>query len=132
MECQDRQLVLIITPIVATFLQLYKLLSVYSIIKSPKSGNCTILDSTQPNISMNDIKKVFSKNDTPISQLKVDCLKKWLDALIAQEIKVDSVLEVNNFNDHDYYKSDTESCILYYICGYVTRHINKYIKCSDC
>jgi len=73
---------------------------------------------------MKDIKEVFSKNDTSESQLKVDCLKKRLDALVAQEIEVDHVLEVNNFNDHDYYKSDTESCILYYFCGYVTRHIN--------
>lgn len=100
------------------------MLSVYSIIKPPKSGNCTILDYTQPKLSMKVIKEVFSKNDTSKSQLKVDCLKKRLDVLVAQEIEVDRVLEVNNFNDHDYYKSDTESCILYYICEYVTRHIN--------
>ncbi|KAF0753258.1 Uncharacterized protein FWK35_00019074, partial [Aphis craccivora] len=95
-----------------------------NILTPPKSGNCTILDYTQPKLSMKDIKEVFSKNDTSESQLKVDCLKKRLDALVAQEIEVDHVLEVNNFNDHDYYKSDTESCILYYFCGYVTRHIN--------
>jgi len=81
---------------------------------------------------MKDIKEVFSKNDTSKRQLKVDCLKKRLNALVAQEIEVDSVFEVNSFNDHDYYKSDTESCILYYICGYVTRHISKCIKCSAC
>lgn len=92
-----QELVLIIAPIVATFLQLYKLLSVYSIIKPPKSGNCTILDSTQPKLSIKDIKKVFSKNDTSERQLKIDCLKKRLDALVAQEIEVDSVFEVNNF-----------------------------------
>uniref|UniRef100_A0A2S2NXE1 Transposable element P transposase n=1 Tax=Schizaphis graminum TaxID=13262 RepID=A0A2S2NXE1_SCHGA len=25
-----------------------------------------------------------------------------------------------------------ESCVLYYICGYVTRYINKHIKCNNC
>ncbi|KAL5246341.1 hypothetical protein ACI65C_013749 [Semiaphis heraclei] len=92
-----------------TFLQVYKLLSVYSIIKPPKSGNCTILDSTTPKLSIKDIKDVFSKNDTSERQLKIDHLKKRLDTLVAQDIEVDNVFQADIFSDHDYYKSDTES-----------------------
>lgn len=114
------------------FLQVYKLLSVYSIIKPPKSGNCTILDSTTPKLSIKDIKDVFSNNDTSERQLKIDHLKKRLDTLVAQDIEVDNVFQADIFSDHDYYKSDTESCVLYYICGYVTRYINKHIKCNNC
>jgi len=33
-------------PSTPTFLQLYRMLSVYSIIKPPKSGNCSILEGT--------------------------------------------------------------------------------------
>jgi len=115
-----------------TLLQVYKLLSVYSIIKPLKSGNCTILDSTTPKLSIKDIKDVFSKNDTSERQLKIDHLKKRLDTLVAQDIEVDNVFQADIFSDHDYYKLDTESCVLYYICGYVTRYINKHIKCNNC
>lgn len=117
-----------------TFLQVYKLLSVYSIIKPPKSGNCTILDSTQPKLTLQDIKDVFNKNDILLErQLKINHLKERLDTLITQDIKVDDVFQEDiSRRDHEYYKSDTESCVLYYICGYVSRYINKHIKCSDC
>ena len=59
-------------------------------------------------------------------------MKKRLDTLIAQDLEVDNVFQADIFSDHDYYKSDTESCVLYYICGYVTRYINKHIKCNNC
>jgi len=32
----------------------------------------------------------------------------------------------------EYYKFNSETCVLYYICGFVSRHINKHIKCRDC
>lgn len=120
-------------PSCPTFVQVYKLLSVYSIIKPPKSGNCTILDLTQPKLTLKDIKDVFNKNDIlPERQLKINHLKERLDTLITQDIEIDDVFQEDIFRDHDYYKSDTESCVLYYICGYVSRYINKHIKCSDC
>lgn len=104
-----------------TFLRVYKLLSVYSIIKPPKSGNCTILDSTQPKLTLKDIKDAFSKNDIlPERQLKINHLKERLDTLITQGIEVDNVFHKDIFRDHDYYKSDIEECVLYYICGYVS------------
>lgn len=120
-------------PSCPTFLQVYKLLSVYSIIKPPKSGNCTILDFTQPKLTLKDIKDVFNKNNIlPERQLKINYLKERLDTLITQDIELDDVFQEDIFRDHDNYKSDTESCVLYYICGYVSRYINKHIKCSDC
>jgi len=33
-------------PATPTFLQLYRLLSVYSLVKAPKSGNCTLSEGT--------------------------------------------------------------------------------------
>jgi len=98
-----------------TFLQVYILLSVYSIINPPKSGNCSILDSTTPKLSIKDIKDVFSKNVTSERQLKINNLKKRLDTLVAQDIEVDNIFQADIFKDHDSYKSDTESCMLHYI-----------------
>lgn len=114
-----------------TFLQVYKLLSVYSIIKPPKSGNCTILDSTTTKLTIKDIKDVFSKNDTSERQSKIDNLKKRLDTLVAQDIEVKMYFKpiflvimtiLNRIQNH----------VLYYICGYVTRYVNIHIKCNNC
>lgn len=43
-------------PSTPTFLQLYKMLSVYSILKPPKTGNCKILDSNANKITIIDLK----------------------------------------------------------------------------
>lgn len=46
-------------PYSSTFLQIYKTLSMYSILKPPNTGNCKILDSGTPKITINDLKTVF-------------------------------------------------------------------------
>uniref|UniRef100_A0A2S2PUB1 Transposable element P transposase-like RNase H C-terminal domain-containing protein n=1 Tax=Schizaphis graminum TaxID=13262 RepID=A0A2S2PUB1_SCHGA len=58
-----------------TFLQLYKLLSVYSLLKPPKFGNCTIDQQHEvtPLITISDIKQTFG-NTVNLSAL--DDLKK--------------------------------------------------------
>eukprot|EP00102_Acyrthosiphon_pisum_P018686 XP_016655896.1 PREDICTED: uncharacterized protein LOC107882274 [Acyrthosiphon pisum] len=33
---------------------------------------------------------------------------------------------------HNYYKANVEDCVLYYICGYITKNLTKQIKCNDC
>lgn len=115
-----------------TFLQVYKMLTMYSILKPPKTGNCMILDSTTPKITISDLKNVFSKYDTPERQIKINKLTERLDTLVTQDVEVDDVFQPDIFIDHNYYKSNSETCVLYYICGFVSRHINKHIKCSDC
>lgn len=49
-------------PSAPTFLQLYKLLSTYSILKPPKSGNCTVNDDSPltPLISISDLKNIYN------------------------------------------------------------------------
>lgn len=44
-----------------TFLQVYKLLSISSVLKPPKTGNCQILDSTTPK-TLTDLKELFKSN----------------------------------------------------------------------
>lgn len=49
-------------PTTPTFFELYKLLSTYSILKPPKSGNCTVNDDAPftPIISITDLKDIYS------------------------------------------------------------------------
>lgn len=47
-------------PCTATFLQVYKMLSVYSMLKPQKTGNCKILDTNTTKISISDLKTVFN------------------------------------------------------------------------
>lgn len=42
-----------------TFLNLYRKLSLYSVLKSPKSRNCSILDVHAPKITIKEIKEIF-------------------------------------------------------------------------
>lgn len=48
-------------PSTPTFLQVYKMLSMYSLLKPPKSGNCKILESTVYTITITDLNLVDNK-----------------------------------------------------------------------
>jgi len=45
---------------------MYKLLSIYSVIKPPKTGNCQILNSEVPKISIDDIKNIYDTDGISI------------------------------------------------------------------
>lgn len=64
-----------------TFLHLYRILSIYSVLRPPKSGNCTILDSQAPKIGLSELKEIFHCESTP-QQEKIKSLKSKVDMLI--------------------------------------------------
>ncbi|CAI6359121.1 unnamed protein product [Macrosiphum euphorbiae] len=113
-------------PSTPTFLQVYKILSAYSILKPPKSGNCTILETATPKISLNDIKEVFNANES-LRFKKLQNLTSRLD-----EIVNTGMWEADDILDHDYCKSSVKECITYYICGYVSRKLSNHTKCNNC
>lgn len=51
----------------------YTRLSIYSISKPPKTGNCKIMGSGTPKITIDDLKNVFS-NDTTERNNKINLL----------------------------------------------------------
>jgi len=101
-------------PSTPTFLQVYKILSAYSILKPPKSGNCTILETTSPKINLHDIKSVFNTEES-VRSIKIQNLARRLDDILDSD-----VWEADDIFDHCYYKSTVNDCITYYICGYWT------------
>ncbi|XP_050056006.1 uncharacterized protein LOC126549748 [Aphis gossypii] len=47
-----------------TFIHIYKILSSYSILKPPKSGNCTILETSSPKITSSEIKQIVDTDSS--------------------------------------------------------------------
>ncbi|XP_011875542.1 PREDICTED: uncharacterized protein LOC105566272 [Vollenhovia emeryi] len=106
-------------PSCPTFLQLYKLLSVYSIIKPPKYGNCTVSDETSPQIlvSLSKLKAAYGGNSETKSLKYRREIQRRLDATLEhKDWEVDDIIEYQP--DHDNIPSPTLDCIIYYVTGF--------------
>lgn len=114
-------------PATPTFLQVYKLLSVYSIIKPPKYGNCSIniMDPGSNLIRLSDIKSIYH-NDKK-SPTALENLKNKLDTLID-----DGTWEFTDIIEHDYAHAQVIDCLKYYITGYLCFQIGKKTQCVIC
>lgn len=99
----------------------------YPVLKPPKYGNCTVTNTDVPKISPTDLKDIFHEKSSERSE-KIYRLKKKLDLLIEGLWEPCEVLPKIN-NDIE---SSTRDCILYYVCGYVTKQILRKTKCSAC
>jgi len=124
-------------PTAPTFLQVYKLLSISSILKPPKTGNCQILDSTTPKITLDDLKKL-SKSNLSERQQKIEKLKEKINNIIDEDDECDPLdaAVVDIIPDHNYceiQKATAKECVIYYICGFMCRQIVlKRTKCLNC
>lgn len=86
-------------PATPTFLQVYKLLSIYAVIKPPKYGNCTV-DSADPSahlIKLSDIKQIYTNTTESKIPTALQNLKNKLDNLID-----DGRWEFVDIVEHDY------------------------------
>ncbi|KMQ90093.1 tigger transposable element-derived protein 7-like protein [Lasius niger] len=103
-----------------TFLQLYKLLSVYSIIKPPKFGNCTVSEQPSPQLllSLQDLKTAYGQKSEAKS-VKYGCeIRAKLDEILQHDDwEADDVIENNH--EHDYALSPILDCIIYYVTGFL-------------
>ncbi|KAE9530052.1 hypothetical protein AGLY_011514 [Aphis glycines] len=96
-------------PSTPSFLQLYRMLSVYCVIKPPKAGNCTILDDNTSPISVVDLKNVIVEDG------------QW---------ELDDI-----FEDHDYYQTPQSTvieCVVHFLAGYLTKRLKISTKCEIC
>jgi len=74
--------------------------------------------------------KTIFNNNTAERTLKLQSLKNKLDLLAKQQTEyIDIVFDEDI---HNYYKADTKDCVIYYICGYITKHFTKSITCNVC
>lgn len=107
-------------PSCSTFLQLYKLLSVYSVIKPPKFGNCTVTEEPSPplRVSLQDLQSIYGvKSEGKMTQYRLELQKKLDEILKHDDWEVDEVIDPAL--DHDYALSPTLDCIIYYVTGFL-------------
>ena len=115
-------------PATPTFQQVYKLLSLYAVIKPPKYGNCTV-DSADPVahlIKLSDIKQIYTNTESK-SPTALQNLKNKLDDLID-----DGRWEFVDIVEHDYAYTPVIDCLKYYITGYLCHQLSKKTKCQIC
>lgn len=124
-------------PTAPTFLQVYKLLSISSILKPPKTRNCQILDSTTPKIPLTDLKEL-SESNLSERQQKIEKLKLKINNIIDEDDECDpldaTVIDIiPNHNYSEIQKATAKEYVIYYICGFMCRQIVlKRTKCLNC
>jgi len=112
-----------------TFLQLYKILSVYSVLKPPKTGNCIVgtTESTQSLITLDSLKTIYQN---PEKKSLLETIREKLEFAIEQDDwTVDEVIENS---DHNCFLAPVVDCVLYYVTGYLCKQMLRYLKCSVC
>ncbi|KAE9522892.1 hypothetical protein AGLY_016703 [Aphis glycines] len=117
-------------PATPTFLQLYKMLSVYSILKPPKTGNCTIENNkpSQNLISLDSIKTIYyspEKNKPLLYKIR----EKLDFAIQHDDWSLDDIISPS---DHNYYVAPLIDCVIYYVTGCLCKQIVSYFKCVTC
>ena len=116
------------------FLQLYKLLSIYKIIKPPKYGNCRVIqeEGIASKISAEDFKLIFNSKSEQSDKSRH--VKNLLD-------KLNTILDTYaDYECDDLFRSDISfscdeitECIVFYIAGFVARKMQKkFCKCEEC
>jgi len=105
------------------------MLSVYSVLRPPKTGNYTVIDN-EPTKSLISFKSMKDTYKNPEKKSLLETVREKLDFAIKQnDWTVDNVLETS---DHDYFLAPVVECIIYYITGYLCKQILCYLKCSIC
>lgn len=112
-------------PSMPTFLQLYNMLSVYSLMKPPKFGNCEVQGSQERcALTLTDLKLAFQ--EAGAEKTKLQELKQKLDGLVSAEVECDDVF------DHVYEVPGTSDCIIYYLAGFMCRKLLRNTVCLIC
>lgn len=114
-------------PTFPTFLQLYWMLSLYSLLRPPQFGNCTAAESSQSAfVTLADIRGIY-KSSAAERPKKLEELRNKLDGLISQ-----GNWECEDVFDHDYCDAAVVDCIIYYVTGFVTRKLANKTSCVVC
>nr|XP_050038389.1 uncharacterized protein LOC126535622 [Dermacentor andersoni] len=103
------------------------MLSLYSVLKPPRFGNCSASEKEQYGVvTLADLKNAY--NSSASKELnKLDQLKERLDGLIDEgSWECDEVFEYDN-ND-----ASVVECIIYYVTGFVSRKIFNQTSCTTC
>ncbi|KAH7950304.1 hypothetical protein HPB49_022122 [Dermacentor silvarum] len=114
-------------PSMPTFLQLYQTLSIYTLLKPPKFGNCRVVEGEKPLLDISDFRALI--NQTTVKASSVDFVEEV-------KLKLDSLICVEDWECDDVIGqtkgragTEVEDCIVYYLAGFMTRKMNNSTRC---
>lgn len=99
------------------FIQMYRLISTFSLVQPPKGSNVNSSDIFNTLLQINDI---ADKNE------KKEQWEAQIDTILDSGCRSDVLIEASDFlKEHDYVESETSSYACAYIAGYVARKATK-------
>lgn len=107
-----------------TFAQMYRLLSVYSLVQPPRGSNISGGEILQTLISQKEVNDIEQ-------ELKSSFLSK-VDKIVDGEINLDQINELSKGTDHNYLDVQTCDFVKSYVSGYVARRSRKFTTCEAC
>ena len=113
-----------------TFLQIYKILSTFSLLKPRELGNCSIFYTKPPKslITVSELKDIYSseKNKTSV----IDDIKNRLKLVLNKNDPDfrDSVIA----NEEEYSLAALLDCLTFFTIGSVCTDLQPYTKCHRC
>lgn len=107
-------------PDATTFLQVFRLLGTYSLIKPPRGSNITGSEMVRSLLDFNDL--------TPTDNVQQE-FNNRLELLLTTGSK--DVI-VNNFEDHSYFQQNSPDCAVGYLAGFVAFRGQKMSTCDIC
>uniref|UniRef100_A0A2S2NJ01 Transposable element P transposase n=1 Tax=Schizaphis graminum TaxID=13262 RepID=A0A2S2NJ01_SCHGA len=117
-------------PAMPNFQHIYKMLSVYSILKPPKSGNCTVIEHNKNLISLEELKNIFNKPKITAIDLIKEKLNEHL--LNIDDIHEIEVFDIMSESSSPFNSTDVVDCIIYYIAGYFTKQVSTIFYYTVC
>lgn len=117
-------------PTMPTFLLLYRILSIYRLIKPPKFGNCSVEDTISERsspLSIDEFKVIFTGKE-PVEEAHITKLSLQIESLVEEDDWGEEKLLALDFS-----AGELQDVILYYACGYLCRRlIKRFSKCEVC
>ncbi|XP_043269761.1 uncharacterized protein [Venturia canescens] len=110
-----------------TFLNIYKILSLYSILKPPKTGNCSITkeNPTLPLVTLADLQSIYHNSDTSVNISNL--IKEKLQRIVQHE-----EWDFETVSEHDYSVPEVASCVMYCLTADLSKQICNTVKCLKC
>ncbi|XP_024876439.1 uncharacterized protein LOC112457536, partial [Temnothorax curvispinosus] len=115
------------------FVQMYRLVSTYSLVKPPKGSNISGADTVNVLLSIKDLNDVNERRDQWDAQI---------DTILDRGTNMDVLYDAASLlKEHDYFKCSTSEYVLAYVAGYVTRKGTRFaifneeekrVVCRDC
>lgn len=104
----------------ALFIQMYRLVSTYSLIKPPKGSNVEGAEMVQVLLNIKDIKNEEQRRTEWEAQLDAILEKGRNCSVLSDAAQI--------LQDHDYFKCTTSEYVVAYISGFVVRKSQRFIK----